>query len=146
MIKSFKLFDSKDNSKFEDDSYEIRQIFLSLFEEYDYIIPLGDTDNYQNYITYEFESGKENYNNKGYFFNIKIYVSYNMLDKFESLIPKFKQLMKVLSDYNYYPHILNTYQKKKRFGTELEDYLFHIKSYYASSYLAATPLTILTSI
>ncbi len=121
------LFESKEE-ELKDDLYEVKQIFLSIFEDYDFIISRNDiSDGYDdNYITYDYEIAPNPHHIVNFDLVLRMHIGKNRIKNFESLIPIIKHFIKLLSEYGYNPHILNTYQKKKKFGTELEDYLKYI--------------------
>lgn len=61
---------------------------------------------------------------------LSIYVGRKCVEDFINLHPKIRDFIKVVDYFGYYPHILNNYQKKKKFGTELEDYTKYLVDFY----------------
>jgi len=99
-----------------DDKFEISQIFHSTISDdlYEY-----DGVPYTDQILYKITD-----------YAIKLYVGRNCLEEFKNIIPKIKHFISVVEDYGYYPHILNNYQKKKKFGTELQDYTNYLIEFF----------------
>jgi len=116
----------EDKNLKDDDKYEISQIFQSIISDDFY-----EDEYHSNQISYKLTDD-----------SILIYIGRNCLEEFKKIIPKIKHFIKVVEDYGYYPHILNNYQKKKKFGTELEDYTNYLIEFFKHSG-NPNPLTIL---
>lgn len=113
----------------EDDKFEIYHIFQSIISDDNLYKYDGTFDS--NQILYDITDEA-----------IKLYVGRNCLEEFKKIIPQLKHFMEVVEDYGYYPHILNNYQKKKKFGTELQDYTNYLIEFFKHS-VNPNPLTIL---
>ena len=100
-----------------DDKFEIAEIFHSIISDDNLYKYDGTFDS--NQILYDITDEA-----------IKLYVGRNCLEEFKNIIPKIKHFISVVEDFGYYPHILNNYQKKKKFGTELQDYTNYLIEFF----------------
>jgi hypothetical protein len=128
-MKYLKKFEEVDRSLNKEDKSEIMSIFQSIISDDNFYEYEGTYDN--NQILYKMTDN-----------SINIYVGRNCLEEFKNIIPKIKHFIEVSEDYGYYPHILNNYQKKKRFRTELEDYTNYLIEFFKHGG-NPNPLTIL---
>lgn len=101
----------------ESDKSDINDIFNSTISDDDMLKFEGEW--YDDDILYSITNN-----------SLKLYVGRKCVDKFIDIHPVIRRFIKISENLGYYPHILNNYQSKKKFGRELEDYTLYLKIFY----------------
>lgn len=110
-------YESYDRNLSKSDMVDVSHIFHSTISEDDILKFEGDW--LSDKILYSIDE-----------YSLKIYVGKECVDDFIKIHSKIKKFIEITESFGYYPHILNNYQRKKRFKYEIEDYTSYLMDFY----------------